>query len=119
MHRKELHNQDEFQCFIAMVETLHNRLNDDGNFIKDVGLVIVDEAHYNSFRKIFQYYVNCNILGVTATPLSSNRNLPLNKNYDELIIGSSISNLVNQNFLCEPTSYTYDVHNKFIFIVSW
>ena len=39
------------------------------DFIKNVGLVIVDEAHYNSFRKIFQYYEDCNILGVTATPL--------------------------------------------------
>ena len=56
---KDLPNQEEYQCFIAMVETLHIRLNDDGNFIKDVGLVIVDEAHYNSFRKIFQYYLNC------------------------------------------------------------
>jgi len=39
---KEIGDQNEFQCFIAMVETLNNRLNDDENFIKDVGLVIVD-----------------------------------------------------------------------------
>jgi superfamily II DNA or RNA helicase len=69
---KKLDDQDEYSCFIAMVETLNNRLLDDGDFIKDVGLVIVDEAHYNSFRKIFQYYEDGNILGVTATPLSSN-----------------------------------------------
>ena len=65
-----------------MVETLNNRLQDDEDFIENVGLVIVDEAHNNSFRKIFQYFKNVNMLGVTATPLSSNRNLPLNKNYD-------------------------------------
>ena len=77
---KKLDDQDEYSCFIAMVETLNNRLLDDGDFIKDVGLVIVDEAHYNSFRKIFQYYEEGNILGVTATPLSSNRALPLKDN---------------------------------------
>ena len=72
---KTLDNQDDYNCYIAMVETLNNRLQEDENFIKNVGLVIVDEAHYNSFRKIFQYYQNANILGVTATPLSSNKAL--------------------------------------------
>ena len=51
---KTLDDQDDYKCFIAMVETLHNRLNEDNNFVRDVGLVIVDEAHYNSFRKLFQ-----------------------------------------------------------------
>ena len=80
---KEIPDQDEYHCFIAMVETLNNRLQDDENFIKNVGLVIVDEAHYNSFRKIFQFYEGGNILGVTATPLSSNKVLPLNDNYNK------------------------------------
>ena len=89
---KDVDEPDKFDCFIAMVETLNNRLQDDDGFIKDVGLVIVDEAHNNSFRKIFQYFENVNMLGVTATPLSSNRNLPLNKNYQELVVGASITN---------------------------
>ena len=37
-----------------------------------MGLVIVDEAHYNSFTKIFKFFDQSFILGVTATPLSSN-----------------------------------------------
>ena len=107
---KTLEDQDEFQCFIAMVETLNNRLHDDENFIKDVGLVIVDEAHYNSFRKIFQFYENANILGVTATPLSSNRALPLNDNYHKLIVGESISNLIEGGYLSDAETFTYDVN---------
>jgi len=107
---KTLDDQDEFQCFIAMVETLNNRLHDDENFIKDVGLVIVDEAHYNSFRKIFQFYENANILGVTATPLSSNRALPLNDNYHKLIVGESISNLIESGYLSDAETFTYDVN---------
>jgi len=107
---KKLDDQDEFQCFIAMVETLNNRLQDDDDFIQDVGLVIVDEAHNNSFRKIFQYYENANILGVTATPLSSNRALPLNDNYDKLIVGESISSLISNSYLADAHTYTYDVN---------
>ena len=45
---KEVPNQENYNCFIAMVETLNNRLQDDENFLKGIGLVIVDEAHYNS-----------------------------------------------------------------------
>ncbi len=107
---KKLEDQDDFQCFIAMVETLNNRLQENDDFIKDVGLVIVDEAHNNSFRKIFQYYENANILGVTATPLSSNRTLPLNDNYDKLIVGESISSLIGSGYLADAHTYTYDVN---------
>ena len=46
----------ESNCYVAMVETLNNRLSDDEEYIDNVGLVIVDEAHYNSFRKIFNFY---------------------------------------------------------------
>jgi len=107
---KEIPDQDNYNCFIAMVETLNNRLQDDENFIKNVGLVIVDEAHYNSFRKIFQFYEGGNILGVTATPLSSNKVLPLNDNYNKLMVGESISSLIESGYLADADSYTYDVN---------
>ena len=107
---KDLPDQDEYHCFIAMVETLHNRLIDDQDFIKNVGLVIVDEAHYNSFRKIFQYYENCNILGVTATPLSSNKTLPLKDNYNRLLVGESIAGLIEKAYLSNAETYSYDVN---------
>lgn len=102
--------EKEIQCYIAMVETLNNRLQDDENFVKDIGLVIVDEAHYNSFRKIFQYYKNINILGVTATPLSSNKVLPLNDNYNRLLVGECISALVEHGYLANAETFTYDVN---------
>ena len=107
---KDIPDQDAFECYIAMVETLNNRLNEDKNFIENIGLVIVDEAHYNSFRKIFQFYKNANILGVTATPLSSNKALPLNDNYNKLIVGESISSLIEGAYLADADSYTYDVN---------
>ncbi len=106
---KTIPDQHEYQCFIAMVETLNNRLNENENFIENVGLVIVDEAHYNSFRKIFQFYQGGNILGVTATPLSSNRTLPLKDNYNKLLVGESIASLIESKYLSDADTYTYDV----------
>jgi superfamily II DNA or RNA helicase len=78
--------------------------------LEDIGLVIVDEAHYNSFRKIFQYYKQANILGVTATPLSSNKTLPLNDHYDKLLVGECISSLIENGYLSSADTYTYDVN---------
>jgi superfamily II DNA or RNA helicase len=68
-----------------MVETLKNRINDELH-LDNVGLVIIDEAHYNSFGS-YSSFTNAFILGVTATPLSSNIKLPMHESYDELIVG--------------------------------
>lgn len=106
---KDLPDQDDFECFVAMVETLNNRLNDQIFTLEDVGLVIIDEAHYNSFRKLFKFFDECFILGVTATPLSSNIKLPMKDIYQELIVGSSISFLVENSFLAKAVTYSYDV----------
>ncbi len=106
---KELDDQKDYQCFVAMVETLNNRLQDEMLELEDIGLVIIDEAHYNSFRKLFKYFEHCFILGVTATPLSSNFKLPMKDNYRELIVGDSITSLVEQGFLAQAVTHTYDI----------
>ena len=53
---KELEESEDHWCYVAMVETLNNRLNDERIGFDDLGLVVVDEAHYNSFRKLFKHF---------------------------------------------------------------
>jgi len=106
---KELPDQEDYMCFVAMVETLNNRLHDEKLEIQDIGLVIIDEAHYNSFRKLFKFFEKCFILGVTATPLSSNIKLPMKDNYRELIVGDSIASLISKGFLAKAKVFCYDV----------
>ncbi|WP_299317072.1 DEAD/DEAH box helicase [uncultured Maribacter sp.] len=106
---KEWQDQDEFMCFVAMVETLNNRLQEEKIEINNIGLVIIDEAHYNSFRKLFKFFENSVILGVTATPLSSNIKLPMKDNYKKLIVGESIESLIQKKFLAKANMYNYDV----------
>ena len=104
-----LDDQDNYHCFVAMVETLKNRLTDDKLDISDIGLVIVDEAHYNSFTKIFKFFDDSFILGVTATPLSSNIKLPMYENYKELYVGETIENLIENHYLARANMYSYNV----------
>ncbi len=106
---KEIPDQQEYSCFVAMVETLKNRLLDEKLEIANVGLVIIDEAHYNSFRKLLGSFKNSFVLGVTATPLSSNFKLPMYENYQELLVGESIASLVQKGYLAKATTYSYDV----------
>ena len=106
---KTLPDQDDYQCFVAMVETLNNRLSEQEFELKNIGLVIIDEAHYNSFRKLFKFFDSCFILGVTATPLSSNIKLPMKDNYNKLIVGDDISTLIKNGFLAKAETVSFDV----------
>lgn len=106
---KELPDQNDYMCFVAMVETLNNRLQDEKIDLDNIGMVIIDEAHFNSFRKLFHYFKDCILLGVTATPLSSNVKLPMYENYDELIVGESIPFLVKNGYLAKADTFCYDV----------
>ncbi|WP_291867416.1 DEAD/DEAH box helicase [Maribacter sp.] len=106
---KEVKDEDDVMCYVAMVETLNNRLQEEKVEINNIGLVIIDEAHYNSFRKLFKYFDHAIILGVTATPLSSNIKLPMKDNYSKLIVGESITSLIDKKFLAKADVYNYDV----------
>jgi superfamily II DNA or RNA helicase len=101
--------KDQHDCYVAMVETLKNRLKDRLIDTKDVGLVIIDEAHHNSFHKLLGQFENASVIGVTATPFSSDINLPMRKNYEELIVGESVVSLIEQGFLANPKTWKYDV----------
>lgn len=106
---KEMPVPNDYMCFVAMVETLNNRLRDKMLDLDNIGLMIVDEAHYNSFVKLFRFYEKGVVLGVTATPLSSNINIRMRDNYDELIVGESIASLIEEGFLAKATTYHYHV----------
>ena len=109
---KTLEDQAQFDCFVAMVETLNNRLQEDQIALENIGLVIIDEAHYNSFRKLFKFFKNAIVLGVTATPLSSNIKLPMKDHYKKLIIGASISELIDRGYLARADLYARNVSLK-------
>jgi superfamily II DNA or RNA helicase len=96
-------------CFVAMVETLNNRIESGDIDTSGIGLVIIDEAHHNSFQKLLDKFAGASIIGVTATPLSSDNSEPLNHHYQELIVGEPIGTLIADGYLAKPTNWRYDV----------
>jgi superfamily II DNA or RNA helicase len=96
-------------CYVAMVETLRNRIKSKKVKVHDVGLVIIDEAHHNSFRKLMGNFKNAFIIGVTATPFSSDVSKPMKNHYKSLITGENISTLIADGFLAQPQSFVYEV----------
>jgi len=96
-------------CYVAMVETLRNRIKSKKVKVQDVGLVIIDEAHHNSFRKLMGNFKSAFIIGVTATPFSSDVSKPMKKHYKSLIIGENISTLIANGFLAQPQSFVHEV----------
>jgi len=96
-------------CYVAMVETLRNRIKSKKIKTRDVGLVIIDEAHHNSFRKLLGSFKHASVIGVTATPFSSDITKPMKQHYHSLIAGESIASLIAGGFLATPKSIPYEV----------
>lgn len=92
-----------------MVETLKNRIKKKKILVNKVGLVIIDEAHHNSFTKLLKKFKDAIVIGVTATPFSSTATKPMNRNYDSVLVGESISDLIANGFLARPKSHQYAV----------
>lgn len=101
--------KDANACYVAMVETLNNRIETGDIDTSGVGLVIIDEAHHNSFQKLLDKFAGASIIGVTATPLSPDHTEPLNHHYQELIVGEPIGTLIADGFLAKPVNWRYDV----------
>jgi superfamily II DNA or RNA helicase len=97
------HKECKNNVQVASVQTLINRLNNPEQF----DLIIIDEAHHsvaNSWRKIFNFYKKALKLGVTATPMRMT-GAGLGEIFDNLIVGSTIPELVEKKYLADHEVY--------------
>jgi superfamily II DNA or RNA helicase len=94
-----------YDYYVGMVETTHRRLEKLPNF----GLVIIDECHIGNFKKLpFFKDENVKVLGVTATPMSSNKIEPLSDYYNDLIMPVTIGKLIKENHLLNCEVYGFE-----------
>ncbi len=96
-------------CRVAMVETLRNRVKSGKVKLAGIGLVIIDEAHHNSFRKLLKHFKGAAVIGVTATPFSADVTRPMNRYYDAIVVGEPIQSLIDQKFLAKPKPMAFPV----------
>lgn len=97
-----------YNFYVGMVETVNRRLS----LLPELGLVIIDEAHIGNFKKMpFFTEKNCQVLGVTATPISEK---PLAFYYQNLIIPITISDLIKSGYLvnCDVYGFASDLVTK-------
>jgi len=91
---------------VAMVETMKRRMKQRLDFqiyLKQVQLLIIDEAHKASFDPIFPYLSeSCYVIGATATPIRQNAKKPLSDYFSAIVEGPSISELIREGYLSKP-----------------
>lgn len=96
--------------FIAMSQTLRNRV-DKPEWIdwinKDVDLIIIDEAHIQEFNYLFESDVLKNkiVLGFTATPVRTGKMRQLGLDYERMVRGTDVKELVKKGFLVNCDTY--------------
>lgn len=88
---------------VGMVQTVARRLSR----IHAPDFIVIDEAHHavaGTWLKILEYFPKAKILGVTATPQRlDGKGLKLV--FDDLVIGPSVKELMDQGYLSKFTIY--------------
>jgi len=87
------------KIFVAMVETLNNRIKKGLNINPD--LIIIDEAHKGNFTKILDLFPNCFVVGATATPIGKH----IIKYYTNIIQNIDIPELIESGYLSTPKAF--------------
>ena len=89
------------KSFVVMVETFSRRSDNEEflKFFKGVGLVFIDEAHRADFNKILHHFSHSLIIGLTATPISSDKKHPMNKTWDAMYEAATTTQLQQLNSL--------------------
>jgi len=93
------------ECYIAMVETLNNKLKKEPKYFDDVGLVVIDEAHVGNHLKILEPFRDRFIIGFTATPISARKRDPLKNHFKEIVCGATIGELIQHGALVKNCTY--------------
>ena len=89
------------QIIVGMVETYHRRVK-RGLELKDLGLIIIDEAHKGNFKKIIKHHQDIPIIGATATPTNQSRKDPLKNYFEDIVVGTDIPELIKLGYLSKP-----------------
>jgi superfamily II DNA or RNA helicase len=94
--------------YSAMAQTLIRRIKKPlyQKWIKDLDLIILDEAHKQSFNFLFEHISKKTIvIGATATPYRESNQESMDSFYNDIVEVISISDLIKNGFLSKPKSY--------------
>ncbi len=101
--------------YVGMLETLSRRAKNKAyqHLLKSIDLIILDEAHKNSFNKLFPLFNSKSfIIGATATPVRFGRQPQLKDFYDGMVETSSIGELIRLGYLAPARTFGITVDLK-------
>lgn len=103
-------------AFIGMAQTLRSRINDKKyrEFITDfIDIIIIDEAHIQEFNFLFEDGILNDkiVLAFTATPSRSGKMRQLGLDYEKMIQGPTVRELISKGFLLNCDIYEVDAPN--------
>lgn len=100
------------RCHVGMVETVFNRLKKRSDFFKRTKLLIVDECHLDNFSKTFPFFNDVIVIGVSASPISSNKRKPLKDFYEEIVVCAQIQELIDLGNLVPNITFNAESANR-------
>lgn len=92
---------------IAMVETFNKLLGKNPTLNDKFYFGIADEAHIGNHRKVIDK-MNYRLLGLTATPVSSNRSMPMNEVYGAIVAPFSEKDLIERGHLLSARTFSIE-----------
>ncbi len=101
--------------YVGMLETISRRAKNRAyqHLLKNIDLVILDEAHKNSFNKLFPLFnPRSYVIGATATPIRFGSQPSLSSFYDSMVETISIPELIRQGYLSPARTFGINVDLK-------
>lgn len=98
----------QFQVYVGMSQTIRLRFDKWRNFWNWFDIVIIDEAHKQEFNPFFeQEKFKCPILGFTATPVRTGKQRQLFQDYNVMIEGLQVPELIKRGKLVKDKYYGF------------
>lgn len=99
--------------FVGMIQTVMRRIELLKEWINDLDLIIIDEAHKSIFDNLFDFINEKTfVIGATATPHREGKQRPLSDFYSDIIQAIDTPELINKGNLSKPISYGVKVNLK-------
>lgn len=124
--------------YVAMERTIYNKMVKNPYFLKDVGLLIIDECHIQFGVKHFDIFKNQKVLGFTATPIINQREtfykceiceqeydensichnhetiewgrpITMSKYYDNIVVGTNIDELIKFGQVVRDINFSVNI----------
>jgi superfamily II DNA or RNA helicase len=98
--------------YVAMVETIYRRLlkKEYLDMFKHLDLLILDEAHKQTFTKLFSFINEKTVvIGTTATPYRQSNQESLDKYYTKIVNVIDVKELIEHGYLAKPKYYGVEI----------